>query len=553
MNSPSNFAIYYASDAYSTAKKIMGRQSAGKAFMRGLARTWPQGTLTGVGQGQASARVMLSQLQGDGFKGTLRWTQLPDWEALELLGALYYPAPPSKELCFSRNAFRPDALSLIGVTHTLSSTGPMDHMADLVLPPFKSWDALICTSQVAHTLASKLQAEMREWMQEQTGATRFNAPQMPVIPLGVDCPAFAPVPGQRAPARQALGLQGDEVVFLFSGRLSFHAKANPAPMYQALERAAAHAKAVKVVCIEAGVFPNEAISQGFAAARAALAPSVRFVPVDGNDLVAYQQAWQGADVFVSMADNIQETFGLTPVEAMAAGLPVIVSDWNGYKDTVRDGKDGIRVPTLLPPAGVGNDLAMRHALELDTYDFYIGRTSLATVVDPEALAQACVRLATDAALRQQMGAQGQARALADYDWPVILRRYNALAQELAALRQAAGAQSPQRWLQRADPFERFAHFSSATVGGNWTVQALPEPQARLRQLLGLAMANYALDDKLLPAEAMERLLACAERDGVQNVNQLLAVAGAQSPTGIRCLMWLAKFAILRLSPPGQTR
>jgi glycosyltransferase involved in cell wall biosynthesis len=550
MNSPCNFAVYYASDAYSTAKKIMGRQSAGKAFMRGLARTWPQGAFTGVGQGQASARAMAQQLQGDGFGGTLRWAELPDWAALESVGALYYPAPPSKELCYARNVYRPDALSLMGVTHTLSSAGPMDHMAEMVLPPFKPWDALICTSQVAHTLASQMQAEMRDWMHEQTGATRFNTPHMPVIPLGVDCPAFAPVPGKRAPARQALGLQGDEVVFLFSGRLSFHAKANPAPMYQALERAATHAK---VVCIEAGVFPNEAIGKGFAAARAALAPSVRFVPVDGNDLVAYQQAWQGADVFVSLADNIQETFGLTPVEAMAAGLPVIVSDWNGYKDTVRDGVDGLRIPTLLPPAGVGADLAMRHALELDTYDFYIGRTSLATVVDPEALAQACVRLATDAALRQHMGAQGQARALAEYDWPVILRRYNALAQELAALRQAAGAQAPQRWLQRADPFARFAHFSSATVGGNWTVQALPDAQARMRQLLGLAMANYAQDNTLLSSETIGRLLSCAERGEAQSVNQLLAAAGAQSPAGMRCLMWLAKFALLRLSPPGQTR
>ncbi len=549
MNSPCNFAVYYASDAYSTAKKIMGRQSAGKAFMRGLARTWPQGHVTGVGQGQASAKAMLQQLQGDGFGGTLRWAELPQWGGLEAIGALYYPAPPSKDLCYSRNAYRPDALSLIGVTHTLSSAGAMDHIADLVLPPFKPWDAMICTSQVAHTLASQMQAEMRDWMQEQTGATRFNTPHMPVIPLGVDCPAFAPVLGQRAPARQALGLQGDEVVFLFSGRLSFHAKANPAPMYQALERAAAHAK---VVCIEAGVFPNDAIGKGFAAARAALAPSVRFVPVDGNDLVAYQQAWQGADVFVSLADNIQETFGLTPVEAMAAGLPVIVSDWNGYKDTVRDGIDGIRVPTLLPPAGVGPDLAMRHALELDTYDFYIGRTSLATVVDPEALAQACVRLATDAGLRQQMGAQGQVRALADYDWPVILCRYNALAQELAALRQAAGTQAPQPWLQRADPFARFAHFASDTVGGNWAVQSLPDAQARLSQLLGLAMANYAMDGTLLPAEAIERMLACAERGGAQSVNQLLAAAGAQSPAGMRCLMWLAKFALLRLSPPSET-
>jgi len=36
MTKENNFAIYYAGDAYSTAQKIMGRQSAGKAFMRGV-------------------------------------------------------------------------------------------------------------------------------------------------------------------------------------------------------------------------------------------------------------------------------------------------------------------------------------------------------------------------------------------------------------------------------------------------------------------------------------------------------------------------------------
>ena len=34
MNKSPSFAIYYAGDAYSTANKIMGRRSAGKAFMR---------------------------------------------------------------------------------------------------------------------------------------------------------------------------------------------------------------------------------------------------------------------------------------------------------------------------------------------------------------------------------------------------------------------------------------------------------------------------------------------------------------------------------------
>ena len=544
-----NFAIYYAGDAYSTANKIMGRQSAGKAFMRGVARTWPAATLHGVGQGGNTAKAMLAQLAGDGFGGQLKWIEVPNWPALAEIGAMYYPSPAAKDFAFSRNAVNPGAFSFMGVTFTLSSNGAMDQVADLVLPPFKPWDAMICISQAALDFSTQLQNEMKAWWSAQTGATRFNTPQLPVIALGIDCPAFTPQPGMREKARAALELGASDVAFLFSGRLSFHAKANPAPMYQALEQAA---KKASVVCIEAGVFPNEAIRAGFAAAQKALAPSVRFIWVDGQDELRYRQAWQGADAFVSLSDNIQETFGLTPVEAMAAALPVVVSDWNGYKDTVRDGVDGFRVPTTLPPAGVGADLAMRHALGLDTYDFYIGRASLATVVDPTALAAACTQLATQPELRARMGAAGLARAQSDFDWPVILQRYAALADDLARIRQAAGPQTPEPWVQRADPFARFGHFPSQTLAGNWRVSAQSDALARLRDLLGLAMANYAFDTTLLPRETIVALLTVLDKNGDQTVNALITSAGAATPVGVRCLMWLWKFDLVRIEPTAQS-
>lgn len=53
-----------------------------------------------------------------------------------------------------------------------------------------------------------------------------------------------------------------------------------------------------------------------------------------------------ADVFVSPVDNLQETFGQSVIEAFAAGLPVIASDFDGYKDTVDD-QVGRRVTTRL--------------------------------------------------------------------------------------------------------------------------------------------------------------------------------------------------------------
>ena len=545
MNNSPSFAIYYAGDAYSTANKIMGRQSAGKAFMRGVARTWPKADLHGLGQGAATAKAMYAQLAGDGFDGQLKWLEVPNWAALGEVGALYYPSPAAKDFSYSRNAFNPGAFSVMGVTFTLSSNGAMDQVADLVLPPFKPWDAMICISQAALDFTTRLHDEMKAWWAAQTGATRFNTPQLPVIALGIDCPSFTPDAKLRETARAALQLQAHEVAFLFSGRLSFHAKANPAPMYQALEQAAQHAS---VVCIEAGVFPNDAIRTGFLAAQKALAPSVRFIWVDGQDELRYRQAWQGADAFVSLSDNIQETFGLTPVEAMAAGLPVVVSDWNGYKDTVRDGVDGFRVPTILPPAGVGGDLAMRHALGLDTYDFYIGRASLATVIEPTALAQACIALASQPELRERMGAAGLARATRDFDWPVILQRYAQLAGELTKIRLAAGPQAPEPWVQRADPFARFGHFSSQTLAGNARVLAQPSAQARLSDLRSLTMANYAFEASLLPPETIIALLSLLEKNGSQTVNDLLVAAGVATPVGVRCLMWLWKFDLVQVAP-----
>jgi glycosyltransferase involved in cell wall biosynthesis len=569
-----NFALYYAGDAYSTANKIMGRQSAGKAFMKGVARTWPQGVVRGVGQNESAARELLAQLRGDGFLGKVQWSHLPQFQSAIEAGALYYPAPPAKDLAAARNLTNPGAFSLMGVTHTLSSAGAADQVADCMLPPFKPWDALICTSIASRDFVQKLHEEVRESWRQGVGATRFNDIQLPVIPLGVDVPSFLQ-PGDDRPgddranareiAQKALGLAPGSgpgnTVFLFAGRLSFHAKANPAALYQALQSIAS--KTGPITCIEAGVFPNTAVQAGFQAAQAALAPDVAFVWVDGNDAARYRCAWQAADVFVSLSDNIQETFGLTPVEAMAAGLPVIVADWDGYKDTVRDGIDGYRIPTVMPPAGIGSDLALRHALGLDTYDYFIGRTSMATVVEPRALASACLRLASDPALRLQMGAAGRRRAQEEYDWPVILHRYDALAAQLNEIRRAhsgPGLTVPaQPWPQRADPFHRFAHFPSATLPGHWRVALQGDAQARLPRLLSLSMLNYAFSADSLDAALVEKLLSSIggtsggvieDFTGTQSeltVQAALVAAGCATPSGVRALMWMWKFGLVEIS------
>lgn len=541
-----NFAIYYVGDGYSTDKKIMGRQSAGKALMNGVARRWRDQEVHGFGSAHVSGQAMLRQLKGDGFQGALRWREAPGDRILEDdLGAVYYPGPLTKEIAHRRNMRGPGAYSLFGVTHTLSSAVAMDLVSDLILPPFKPWDALVCTSKAAVSVVTRLQDELKAWYAEHLGASRFNPIAMPVIPLGVNAPSFARTESQIADARAALGLGADDVAFLFAGRKAFHAKANPAAFYQAVE--AAQAKTSKtLVCVEAGVYANTATAPAYEQARRALAPNVRFLEIDGQDEGRYHQAWKAADVFVSLSDNIQETFGITPLEAMAAGLPVLVSDWDGYKDTVRDGVDGYRIPVTLPPVGAGADLAQRHAVGADSYDYYIGRTSMATAVDHDLLVDRIVALADSPQLRRQLGEAGRARAMADYDWPVILDRYVQLVDELNGLRRAAGKGAPEGWALRPDPFALFADYPTHTLGDDWKVGTRSAYAGAIEQYLELGVARYAIDPALTPRETVMDVLKAVET-GTESVGELVGHDPATRPSRMRALMWLAKLNLVTLT------
>jgi len=207
----------------------------------------------------------------------------------------------------------------------------MDGLTSLLTAAVQPWDAVICTSTSSRAVIETLFGRQEDHLSRRLGASRFVRPQLPVIPLGVDCEAQGRRSERTDKARSSLGIEPGDFVVLFLGRLSFHAKANPAPMYLALERLACRHQ---VVLIECGWTANDHITQAFSEARAKLCPSVRSIVLDGRSNEVRDTAWAAADVFCSLSDNIQETFGLTPIEAMAAGLPVVVTDWDGYKDPV---------------------------------------------------------------------------------------------------------------------------------------------------------------------------------------------------------------------------
>jgi hypothetical protein len=225
------------------------------------------------------------------------------------------------------------------------------------------------------------------------------------------------------------------------------------------------------------------VEVAFLAGAAKYAPDVRTILVDSRDDDARRGAWAAGDIFVSLADGIQETFGLTPVEAMAAGLPVVVTDWNGYRDTVRDEIDGFRIHTWAPGPGLsGEHNALRYELNNLNYDNYCWAAAASTSVDLSQLIDRLTTLVEQPDLRRRMGLAGQARARGTFDWAHIYRQYQALWSEMNA-RRLSTAENPQEmaWaaatprlpLSGLDPFHVFGHYPTNLIGAETMVSLAP--------------------------------------------------------------------------------
>jgi glycosyltransferase involved in cell wall biosynthesis len=474
-------------------------------------------------------------------------------------GVLLRGQPYLDELAWIRRAFRPaNAYSLVGLIHTLAPPAVRELIGAVATAPVYPWDALICSSPSVREGLERMFGQWHDYLQHRLGAQQRVMPQLPVIPLGVEADPLAAQSADRqarAGLRAQLGLQDDTVMMLWVGRLSYFEKAFPQGMFRAMQRALERS-GVALHLAMAGWFPNgDHDHQLFREAAQICCPDVPVSFLDGSngDLVA--QCWAAADVFLSLVDNVQETFGLSPVEAMAAGLPVVVSDWDGYRATVRDGIDGFRIPTLGGPSGgIGQELAARHSVGLFSYQDYVGAVAQHTAVDVEAAAAALASLAGDPSLRQRMGQAGQQHVQECFAWPVVINQYLALLADLEAIRASAPADAS-RWLHplRGDPFADFTHFATLPLG----------PATLLAPALGVSK----------PLEPEQLLASCSRLDlayagchaSDAECHQLLVRIDQQSPVSVHDLLashhpsrhqalamglvWLAKLGAIRWLNP----
>ena len=554
-DSAANAAFIFVAHNYDTSQEaLVGRQVASEEFLRGFVRHSGVERMFCYTQAEPDFEEFTRRIEA--YAGAPRpttWIHPAGLSTIDSLGTLFRPGPDIGHYAWLRRYFDQRGFSLCGVTHATADNFAMDVLGGLMTAPLQQWDALVCPSQSVKDMVVRLLERWSGYLEERFGVPVRYEFDLPVIPLGVDCDRFddgAQAQAARRDIRARHGIADDDFVVLYMGRLSHIDKVNPLPLYMALEEAA-KGSSQRFHFIQAGWFPDRYTEEAFRAAAAALAPSVNTVLVDGRTLEARQGIWFAADVFASTPDSIQETFGLTPLEAMAAGLPVVVSDWDGYRETVRSGIDGITVPTVMPGAGAGADLAYYFAGDVTDYQGYAVATSQSIAVDVAACTEAFTRLAGDVELRRRMGEAGRKRARETFDWRVVVAAYQALWQELGERRRLASEivrRQPGHpaYPLRDDPYALFDSYPSFRIVPSSQVSVTPGVDAeRLLFLRGIKIAN-PLPAALLPEDEVLAVFATVG-EGACAVNDLLEGLPADQHAALfRTIGWLAKIGFIRV-------
>lgn len=183
-----------------------------------------------------------------------------------------------------------------------------------------------------------------------------------IIPNGIDTHVFHPR-AARPPA-----VRDDVPVILFLGR--FDPRNGLSTLLDAFERVQGRGRRAQLVIVGDGML------RGHYRRRAAGLRDVTFVGAVLDGRAGYY-----ANSAIYACPTTKASFGITLLEAMACGTPIVCSDILGFRDVVVHGREALMVPRS----------------------------------DRDALANSLVRLLDDAALRRQLGETGRS-LVSRYDW-----------------------------------------------------------------------------------------------------------------------------------------
>jgi glycosyltransferase involved in cell wall biosynthesis len=214
-----------------------------------------------------------------------------------------------------------------------------------------------------------------------------------IVPNGIDLAQFEDLP-KRGSFRQKHRLNDKDLVVLFLGRL--HKRKGVDRLISAFAAVSKDFPNARLVI--AGPDDGHLPVLQKLTKELKLEDRVSFAgPLFGEEKIA---AYTDADVF-ALTSSV-EVFGVTILEAMSCGTPVIVADDCGLADVVRD------------------------------------KAGLVTANEPDSIKQALYTLLGDAKMRQRFGQNGRALIWQNYSWSNIARQMEQVYQKCLTDNKAGG-------------------------------------------------------------------------------------------------------------------
>lgn len=191
----------------------------------------------------------------------------------------------------------------------------------------------------------------------------FPTAHMKVLPLTVSDALFYPSGSvERTRFRSEHGLKSDSQLLLYTGRITVEKNLHTTlRVFAALLPRLSDpylflvGPFVDTPFAEVGAVP---VSYVRALARAMEKLRIPEDRVSHLGVLAHDElraAYGAADVMVNLTLHHDENFGLSQIEAMACGTPVVGTGWGGLHDTIREGITGEKVRVVSTPLGVKVD------------------------------------------------------------------------------------------------------------------------------------------------------------------------------------------------------
>lgn len=531
----------------------LGRSVANTGFLRALLREDPfAGYHFFLPEGfQANALRELAQQVNPALlqePGRLRLTSRPElpralrsqrYHCFHLSDCINAPA----HLARLRNLHAPEIFPITSMTHSLSYARYSKEFLAQLWPGCTPRDVVVASSATARDMLHNTWAALRSAYNLDES---FLNPDVQVIPLGIDCEAFVPVTGEdRQALRRGQGINESDCVLLVFARLSHTAKLDALPLFRALRRAARPPLSMEsfTVIMAGGHDQREASDYLEHLRTLAGNMGLKFMVCKNPDEQQKLELFSLSDIFVSPVDNYQETFGISLLEAGAMGLPVVASDFDGYRFLVRNGETGILVPTTGPADSCFLDAAASLLMENQHQLLCAQQVAL----DVPALARALRKLALSPGLRASMGHAARRHVCQTCSWQSVIWRYVTLWDSL--WHKHLPEQRLQELREQQHPLHvplarAFSGYPSASLADSLRLRWSKVGEASYRGREGLLL--YGGMQSFIEPEWVQRLLFIARKGAsVASLREELASqAGIAPELAAWCVLWALKHDLL---------